>query len=207
MRLTSKKELPAYIYILILTLFAIAIFAYWGRNDQAEFITEIGGIMIAVPLSVAFYSLASFFRKKGVSLPSGLLGKYISNYSWVVPIGIFLICAFYIFPHTKHLLLNDYGISEPAYVTDHYFTYGVAPIGFNFLFAGSQKTDEFSATTEVVKYRTMNSHREGTIDFPYNAYAQTSESLLNKRIRQNKTIQIKYLRFLTFIAEPAMKTN
>ncbi len=184
-------------------LIGVMLFAYWDRNDPAEFPTDIGALCISIPMLITFYALVAYFtKKKSVAGRLQPIKKYTDKLAWAPPVTIFVLSVFYIFPYLTHTLLNNYGVREQAVVTDHYYTYEVAPFNINGIFAGAKKTDEFNATTEVVKYRTTTSRTSGTIDFPYNAYDQSREAPINQLIRHNRPIVVVYLRYLSFISEP-----
>lgn len=202
----QRKFHPLFAYLLFF-LIGVLLFAWWDRNDIAEFYVEVGALIINIPILVLFYALVNYSNKRTNIFKSLTIQKYANKLSWLPPVVIFVISAFYIYPHLTHALLQKYGTHGQAYVTDHYYIYDSIPIGFNGIFAGAHKTDEFSAHTEVVKYKTVEGHISGTIDFPYDAYDQKRESPINTLIRQHKPIEVVYLRHIHFITKPITPTQ
>lgn len=206
----TKKKFPVIAIYLIYFLIVVGLIAYWDHNDTAKVYTQIGGVCISIPILVLFYTIVGRFSKvpKNKNSQETNTQKYLSKLSWLPPVFILIFSVYYAYPHLKHILLANYGVHEQAYVSDHYYTYSVAPFGsIGTITAGTKKTDEYSGHTEVVKYKTVSKQVSGTIDFPYDAYKQTRELLINEHIRHNKTIEIVYLRYLPIISEPVTPTN
>jgi hypothetical protein len=200
MKKINNKYSSTALIIAVLWLLGAVLFWYWDHLDPAEFVNEMGGLIIATPIIIGFYAIVALLKKRGVKLPSNFFGKLLNRYNWVWPIVIIVVSIAFIFPALTNLILNTYGKTTEAEVTERYYIYNRAPIGFNSVFAGAKKTDRSDAITEVIKYTIPETSAHSTTDFPFDGASPDNPQMVADNVITNQhIIRVRYLKTLPFI--------